>query len=62
MCDHDGLAVAPEGFLEDSGQLRVSVVDVIGVIGSQGVDAVCQRQQGAVDVSSFNHSLPAILG
>ena len=61
MSDHDGLAVAPKSLLEDPRQLGVPVVDVVAVVGAQGIDAVSQGQEGAVDVSSFYHSLATIL-
>ena len=41
--NHDGFAVATNGILEQSGQLAVSVRDVLGTIG-QSVDAISQRQ------------------
>lgn len=58
---HDRLGVPSQRLLENPGQLGVTVVDVVGAVGAQSVDTVGQRQQGAVDVSSFNHSLPTIL-
>ncbi len=61
MGDHDGLAVPPEGFLEDPGQLGVTVVDVVAVVTAQGVDAVGKSQERAIDVSTFYHSLAPIL-
>ena len=41
MGNHDCLAVPPEGFLEDPSELGVSIVDIVAVVGAQGVDAVC---------------------
>lgn len=40
MRDHNRLAIPPEGLLEDPGEFGVTVVDVVGVAGAQGIDAV----------------------
>ena len=41
-------------YLQQSGQLAVSVVDVlVAVLLTQSVDAVTQSQQRAVDVGAF---------
>ena len=58
---HNCLAVPAEGLLEDPGQLGVTVVDVVAVAGAQGIDAVSQRQEGAIDVGPFDHALTTIL-
>lgn len=50
-------------YLQQAGQLAVSVVDVLGAIFvTQGVDAVAQSQQGAVDVGPLFQSLSPVLG
>lgn len=49
-------------YLQQTGQLAVSVVDVL-VAGffAEGVDAVPQRQEGAVDVGPLFEALTPIL-
>lgn len=52
-----------ELYLQQAGQLAVSIVDVLGpVFVTQGVDAVAQRQEGAVDVGPLLQSLTPVLG
>ncbi len=58
---HDGVAVAGERVLEEARQLGVAVVDVPGLALGQGVDAVAQGKQGAVDVGALLQSLAAVL-
>lgn len=64
--------VAPEGdsqpggsYLQQAGEFAVSEVHVLGpatALLTEGVDAVAQRQQGAVDVGALLHPLAAVLG
>lgn len=49
-------------YLQQAGQLAVSVVDVLGaVFVTQSVDAVAQSQQGAVDVGPLFQPLTSVL-
>lgn len=49
-------------YLQQAGQLAVSVVDVLGaVFVTQGVDAVAQSQEGAVDVGPLFQPLTSVL-
>ena len=61
MGNHDSLTVASQGLLEEACQLRISIVNVVGVARAQGVDAVGKGQERTVDVSTFNHPLTTIL-
>lgn len=52
----------PIPYLQQTGQLAVSVVDVLGaVFVTQSVDAVAQRQEGAVNVGPLLQPLPSVL-
>lgn len=49
-------------YLEKAGELAVSVVDILDACPvAKSIDTVAKSQQGAVDVSSFLHSLPTVL-
>lgn len=49
-------------YLQEASQLAVSIVDVlVAIFVTQGVNAVAQSQEGAIDVSSFFQSLTSIL-
>ena len=49
-------------YLQQASELAVSVVDVlVAVLVTQGVDAVAQCKQGAVDVSPFFQPLTPVL-
>ena len=48
--------------LEQSCELAVPIVDILSFRArAEGVDTVPEGQQGSVDVSALNHSLPAVL-
>lgn len=50
-------------YLQQAGQLAVSVVDILGaVFVTQRVDAVAQSQERAVDVGALFQSLTSVLG
>ena len=62
MGNHYCAAVPPEGALQESGELAVPVVDIVGPSGSpEGIDAVAQGQEGAVDVGPLDHTLTSVL-
>lgn len=49
-------------YLQEPGQLAVSVVDVlVAALVAQRIDAVAQGQQRAVDVRPLFHALPSVL-
>ena len=49
-------------YLQEPGELAVAIVDVlVATLVAQGVDAVAQCQQRAVDVGPLLHTLPTIL-
>lgn len=49
-------------YLQEPGELAVPIVDVlVATLVAQGVDAVAQGQQRAVNVSPLLHALPPIL-
>ena len=49
-------------YLQQSSELAVSVVDIlVAVLVTQGIDAVAQGKQGAVDVSPFFQPLTPVL-
>ena len=63
--DHDGSAITAQTVFEESGQFRISVRDVIilvfHVVLVESVDAVTERQQRSIDISTFNHPLTTII-
>ena len=62
-CDHNSLAIATEGKLEQAGQLAVPVRDVSAPCASalvhvrltQCIDAAAQRKERSVDIGAFLH-------
>ena len=62
MCNHHRVAIPSEGVFEESGELAVPVVDVVGSgVSPKGINAVPQGQQGAVDVGALDHTLASVL-
>ena len=62
MCNHHSAAVPPKRVLQESCELAVSIVDIVGpCVSPESVDTVPQGQQGAVDVSTLYHTLATIL-
>lgn len=68
MCGLAGPLLGPgprpslSGYLQEPGELAVSVVDVlIAALVAQCVDAVAQGKQRAVDVGPLLHALPPVL-
>ena len=59
--NHDSAAVAGQGVLEESGQLRVAVVNEFALALGQRVDAVPQGEQRAVYVGALFQPLAPIL-
>lgn len=59
--DHDGVAVARERVLQQTGQLGVTIVDVLGLAFREGVDAVAQGQKRPIDVGTLVQPLAFVL-
>mmetsp|Transcript_10189 Transcript_10189/g.30141 ORF Transcript_10189/g.30141 Transcript_10189/m.30141 type:complete len:528 (-) Transcript_10189:171-1754(-) len=62
--EHDGLGVAAQALLEEARELRVAVVDERTLLGllAQGVDAVGQGEEGAVDVVALAQARAIVVG
>ena len=59
--NHHSVAIPAERVLEESRQLRVSIVDVLGLALGQRVDAVAQSQEGTVDVRALLKTFASVL-
>ena len=60
--NHKSAAVPTKRVLQKSGELGVTVGNMVLVVAAQGVDAVGQRQKGAINVGALDEPLTCILG
>lgn len=56
-CDHDGLCVTSQGILQQSGEFRITIRNVVSLAVNERRNDITQRTEGKIDLGCLLHAL-----